>query len=205
MSEPTPQQPPYAPQDAQQAYPQQAYPQQPQPPQSYQQQPVGQQAPQPQYTPQPPSQQKPRKPMRYIRVWLPAFVLMIVLDVLGCLFLVGCFLNVSGTVGTSTVNFAQVADKCENAAATMSGDDDSLSAEITYDGIDNKKPGKAYDCLVSELGIPSSTVNKIDNTRTLDGMQSDTWDGIKVTWSYSADTDSDWNAGTLQMTFEHVK
>lgn len=200
MSEPTPQQPLYAPQDAQQAYPQQ-----PQPPQSYQQQPVGQQAPQPQYTPQPPSQQKPRKPMRYIRVWLPAFVLMIVLDVLGCLFLVGCFLNVSGTVGTSTVNFAQVADKCENAAATMSGDDDSLSAEITYDGIDNKKPGKAYDCLVSELGIPSSTVNKIDNTRTLDGMQSDTWDGIKVTWSYSADTDSDWNAGTLQMTFEHVK
>ena len=143
--------------------------------------------------------------MRYIRVWLPAFALMIVLDVLGCLFLVGCFLNVSGTVGTSTVNFAQVADKCENTAATMSGDDDSLSAEITYDGIDNKKPGKAYDCLVSELGIPSSTVNKIDNTRTLDGMQSDTWDGIKVTWSYSADTDSDWNAGTLQMTFEHVK
>lgn len=191
MSEPTPQQPQYVPQGAQQAYPQQTQPVQPQ----------YQTAPQ-----QSPVRQQPVNRMKRVSIPVAGLVAMAVFDVLGGFFLLGLLANVLGSASTApSVDFAQVADKCGNQAAMMSGDDDSLSADITYDGIDGTKASKAYECLVNELGIPSSTANKIDNTRTLDGMQSDTWDKIKVTWSYSADMDSDLDGGTLSMTFEHVE
>lgn len=191
MSEPTPQQPQYVPQGAQQAYPQQTQPVQPQ----------YQTAPQ-----QSPVRQQPVNRMKRVSIPVAGLVAMAVFDVLGGFFLLGLLANVLGSASTApSVDFAQVADKCGNRAAMMSGDDDSLSADITYDGIDGTKASKAYECLVNELGIPSSTANKIDNTRTLDGMQSDTWDKIKVTWSYSADMDSDLDGGTLSMTFEHVE
>ena len=186
MSEPTPQQPQYVPQGAQQAYPQQT-----------QHQTAPQQSPVP---------QRPVNRMKRVSVPVAGLVAMAVFDVLGGFFLLGFLVNVLGSASTaSSVDFSQVADKCGNQSAMMSGDDDSLSADITYDGIDDTKASKAYECLVNELGIPSSTANKIDNTRTLDGMQSDTWDKIKVTWSYSADMDSDLDGGTLSMTFEHVE
>lgn len=186
MSEPTPQQPQYVPQGAQQAYPQQTQ---------------HQTAPQ-----QSPVRQQPVNRMKRVSIPVAGLVAMAVFDVLGGFFLLGLLANVLGPASTApSVDFAQVADKCGNQAAMMSGDDDSLSADITYDGIDGTKASKAYECLVNELGIPSSTANKIDNTRTLDGMQSDTWDKIKVTWSYSADMDSDLDGGTLSMTFEHVE
>ena len=191
MSEPTPQQPQYVPQGAQQAYPQQTQPVQPQ----YQTVPQ-----------QSPVRQQPVNRMKRVSIPVAGLVAMAVFDVLGGFFLLGLLANVLGSASTApSVDFAQVADKCGNRAAMMSGDDDSLSADITYDGIDGTKASKAYECLVNELGIPSSTANKIDNTRTLDGMQSDTWDKIKVTWSYSADMDSDLDGGTLSMTFEHVE
>lgn len=186
MSEPTPQQPQYVPQGAQQAYPQQTQ---------------HQTAPQ-----QSPVRQRPVNRMKRVSVPVAGLVAMAVFDVLGGFFLLGFLVNVLGSASTaSSVDFSQVADKCGNQSAMMSGDDDSLSADITYDGIDDTKASKAYECLINELGIPSSTANKIDNTRTLDGMQSDTWDKIKVTWSYSADMDSDLDGGTLSMTFEHVE
>lgn len=190
MSEPQPQQQ-YVPQNAQQACPQRPY----------QPQQVGHQQ-----APQTPPQHNPRKPRRCISVWLPVFVLMIVLDMLGCLYIIGCLLNVGSMAETSSVDFAQVADKCDNRASMMSGDDDSLSADITYyDGINGTEANKAYECLVSEIDIPSSITHKIDNTRTLDGTQSDTWDKTKITWSYSSNMDSDLDGGTLSMTFERLK
>lgn len=183
--------------------PQPAQPQQPTQPQCH---PAPQPPMQQQPTPQQAAPQQPVKRMKRVSVPVAGLVAMAVFDVLGGFFLLGFLVNVLGSASTaSSVDFSQVADKCGNQSAMMSGDDDSLSADITYDGIDGTKANKAYECLVNELGIPSSTANKIDNTRTLDGMQSDTWDKIKVTWSYSADMDSDLDGGTLSMTFEHVE
>ncbi|MBW3090598.1 hypothetical protein [Bifidobacterium miconisargentati] len=39
-------------------------------------------------------------------------------------------------------------------------------------------------CLLSELDTPDSVRTKMGNTRALDGTQTDSWDGIKATWSY---------------------
>lgn len=192
MSEPTPQQPQYVPQGAQQAHPQQTQPAQPQ----------YQTAPQ-----QSPVRQQPVNRMKRVSIPVAGLVVMAVFDVLGVLFLLGLLANVLGSASTApSVDFAQVADKCGNRAAMMSGDDDSLSADITYyDGINGTDANEAYDCLVTEIDIPSSIVHKIDNTRTLDGTQSDTWDKTKITWSYSSSVDSYLDGGTLSMTFERVE
>lgn len=192
MSEPTPQQPQYVPQGAQQAHPQQTQPVQPQ----------YQTAPQ-----QSPVRQQPVNRMKRVSILVAGLVVMAVFEVLGVLFLLGLLANVLGSASTApSVDFAQVADKCGNRAAMMSGDDDSLSADITYyDGINGTEANEAYDCLVTEIDIPSSIVHKIDNTRTLDGTQSDTWDKTKITWSYSSSVDSYLDGGTLSMTFERVE
>ena len=182
-------------------------PLQPTPPQQSQwQQPMNSQPySQTPYQPTPQQPTTPKKPKRTVQVRTPVFVCMIILDVLGVLFIFGACLSLKRDGKTAqTIDFAQVADKCGNNAATINGDSDSLSADITYDGFDDKKADKAYNCLVSERDSPSSTVSKIANTRTLDGTQSDAWESIKATWSYSADMDSSWGGGTLRMTFEHA-
>lgn len=168
------------------------------------------QQPQSQVPPQQPMLQQPVqqpvKRMKRVSVPVAGLIAMAVFDVLGGFFLLGLLVNMSGSASTApSVDFAQVADKCGNRAAMMSGDDDSLSADITYyDGINGTEANEAYDCLVTEIDIPSSIVHKIDNTRTLDGTQSDTWDKTKITWSYSSSMDSYLDGGTLSMTFERV-
>ena len=42
-------------------------------------------------------------------------------------------------------------------------------------------------CVVNELSMPDYIVQKVDHTRALDGMQSDTWDGYTATWTYHPD------------------
>ena len=34
------------------------------------------------------------------------------------------------------------------------------------------------------MNLPDSIRSKMESTRPIDGTQSDTWDGLKVTWSY---------------------
>lgn len=46
-------------------------------------------------------------------------------------------------------------------------------------------------CVLDELDIPASTIRLMDTTRALDGRQTDSWDGIKATWSYHPDNGLD--------------
>jgi hypothetical protein len=52
-------------------------------------------------------------------------------------------------------------------------------------------PIEAIASLIKALEMPTSIVTKIENTRALDGTQSDSWDGIEVSWSYHPDSGID--------------
>ncbi len=65
---------------------------------------------------------------------------------------------------------------------------------IIVDGEGDEQSGapmEAIASLVTALEMPTSIVTKIENTRALDGTQSDSWDGIEVSWSYHPDTGID--------------
>ena len=42
-------------------------------------------------------------------------------------------------------------------------------------------------CVYDELNMPNSMQTKIDHTRPIDGTQTDKWNGITATWTYSDD------------------
>jgi len=46
-------------------------------------------------------------------------------------------------------------------------------------------------CVLGELGVPASITARMGNTRGLDGVQTGSWPGYLVTWSYHPDTGLD--------------
>ena len=179
------------------------YPQQPQQPTMQQlQQPSGQQYP-PAPMPVPAMPQKPKRQRRYVRVWLPVFIGMVLLDVIGGLFVLVCFAAASDQ--SQTADFEQIASKCRNSGSVINADSEFLNIDFDYEGESQETLSqKAFNCVINELDMPNSVISKINSTRTIDGMQSDSWDGIKVTWTYTGNQDS-YGDGEFNVTFEHAK
>jgi hypothetical protein len=75
------------------------------------------------------------------------------------------------------VNIRQAAQGC--------GLEEPESNSITFTQVDPESE-RIYDvaCVLYALDVPESTVAKIENTRMIDGMQSDEWNGIRATWTY---------------------
>lgn len=48
-----------------------------------------------------------------------------------------------------------------------------------------------HKCVLDKLGAPSGIVERMSRTRALDGMQTETWPGYKVTWTYHPDSGLD--------------
>jgi hypothetical protein len=46
-------------------------------------------------------------------------------------------------------------------------------------------------CILDALDVPDSVLNRIDNTRALDGRQSATWDQLTASWGYHPDNGLD--------------
>ena len=46
-------------------------------------------------------------------------------------------------------------------------------------------------CMLNELDIPDSVLNRIDSTRALDGRQTADWDGFRASWGYHPDNGLD--------------
>lgn len=53
----------------------------------------------------------------------------------------------------------------------------------------------SYECLAENMNIPKSLQTKIGATTGLSGSQTDSWDGVQITWSYSG-------SNGLSMVFE---
>lgn len=45
-----------------------------------------------------------------------------------------------------------------------------------------------YHCVAGQTRMPESVTGKIDQTNGFSGMQSDSWDNLKATWSYNGNS-----------------
>lgn len=171
------------------------------------------QQPQSQVPPQQPMLQQPVqqpvKRMNRVSVPVAGLIAMAVFDVLGGFFLLGLLVNVFGSVSTaSTADFVEVMNECDSdddSDVSITADSDSLDIDVESDGTSDESPSeKVFSCVCDKLDMPSSVSNKMNGTRMVDGRQSDTWKDIKVTWSYTPSSDSNWG-GELDVTFEHAK
>jgi len=61
-------------------------------------------------------------------------------------------------------------------------------AGMSIDGVGAKKPQGAgldqIECILSELGAPSTVQARMGNTLALDGTQDASWSSLRATWTY---------------------
>ena len=73
--------------------------------------------------------------------------------------------------------YAELGDS--NLTLTMDGkgDDDPAGLDV-----------KDIACVMNQLQVTDAVVQHIDQTRALDGMQTDEWPGFKARWTYHPDS-----------------
>jgi hypothetical protein len=78
---------------------------------------------------------------------------------------------------SDTEKWASLADKGSTLIVTGTDVDTSSGKAAT----------KVAICLMDQTKMPASVRNHVEHTRALDGTQTDSWDGIKVRWTYHPD------------------
>jgi hypothetical protein len=89
----------------------------------------------------------------------------------------------------SQTRFEKAVASC-TGLPTASLADEGKTINVTSIGKDNTATGtplEAIVCGLEALNVPTSTVAKIDRTTSLQGVQTDTWDGIEASWTYHPD------------------
>lgn len=79
---------------------------------------------------------------------------------------------------------------CSSTWASVASDGSYLSVDTNPDNIDDYTEYEAYLALYSinsALGLPESLIEKMGQTRALDGRQTETYDKITVSWTYHPD------------------
>ena len=136
-------------------------------PEAYPQQPAMRQPSVQQYPPAPmpvpAAPQKPKKQRRYVRVWWPVSIGMVISDVIGGLFVLVCFAAAGDQ--SQTADFEQVAGRRRNSGSVIDADSEYLNIDFDYEGESRKTPGqKAFNCVVDELDMPNSVRSRISKT-----------------------------------------
>jgi hypothetical protein len=103
----------------------------------------------------------------------------------------GAFVVVAGVITTVVLvaNSASLSDARTQCEAGILGDGgDTLLIDMMGEEYTS---GTAtigdVDCVLAELDAPTSVTARMDSTRALDGMQTATWDGYSVSWTYHPD------------------
>ena len=95
---------------------------------------------------------------------------------------------VAGAVDGSS-RLEQVAEECLLGSTA----DDGMSISFDTQGEEDYASDGPYDtvediaCALNELETPDYVVEHMDNTRALDGQQTDEWDTFEARWSYHPD------------------
>lgn len=101
---------------------------------------------------------------------------------IGTVIVLGTVVSGCGAVGGGSADndFQGVYNSCVT-------DKDRQAIELADGGqtliIQTSSPGDAVSCVLSGVGIPDSTLAKINAATTASGQQSETQDGITYTWS----------------------
>jgi len=78
--------------------------------------------------------------------------------------------------GTAHVSGMTLADEGTSLTFDMKGEEDTRGADIT-----------SIMCVFNQLKMPSAVLSHIEQTTSMDGRQSETWDNVTVSWSYHPD------------------
>lgn len=93
----------------------------------------------------------------------------------------------------ATPNLLEVAERHLGSTAIVTGDSDSVSVVIFESGISRAAPG--LTSMLDELGFSSAVLDRMGNTRALDGTREAQGKNCNVTWTFHPDDG-------LQMVFE---
>ncbi|MDF2847135.1 MAG: hypothetical protein K0R97_1117 [Oerskovia sp.] len=129
----------------------------------------------------------------------------------------GLVVGVIGTLGvTSAQEAADEQARADAAAAAKEAQQAVLQAAMSACGLDDGDPGlqvgdegrtltvdhrggddsagassEELFCIVDALDTPSSVVSHMEQTTSMDGRQTESWDNITVSWSYHPDRGMD--------------
>jgi hypothetical protein len=107
-----------------------------------------------------------------------------VLAIITILGLSACSSSTSALGGSTKIE--KIAETCE-----MTGNvaDEGHTIAFDTEGEEDSSGDAIEDvaCVLAGLDIPASVVERIDNTRALDGMQDAEWDGYSAQWNYHPD------------------
>ena len=76
----------------------------------------------------------------------------------------------------SRVRGIDLGDEGRSLTFDMRGEDETSGASISY-----------IACIFGELDMPSAVRSHIDQTTSMDGRQTETWENVTVSWSYHPD------------------
>jgi hypothetical protein len=99
----------------------------------------------------------------------------------------GALTDAIGSIGTSTLQAA-----VESCASEYSGYVDVLDngKTISIDGNGEEKSGAPIQeiaCILQAIPVPSYIIQRMEQTRAIDGIQRETFDGFDISWSYHPD------------------
>ena len=83
----------------------------------------------------------------------------------------------------------RTADEC-SAVLQVGDEGHTLSLHVAEKPGDNVFAWVDFDkfrCITGELEVPSYVITHIQQTRALDGMQTDSWDDMSARWTYHPD------------------
>ena len=96
--------------------------------------------------------------------------------------------NVAGGVLSaaqpSPITAATEACGVENSQYIVVGDE---GQSVSMDSVGDESEGADYAdilCVLSELDVPDSVLNRINSTRALDGRQTADWNNLTASWGY---------------------
>jgi hypothetical protein len=120
----------------------------------------------------------------------------LVIGVIGTLGIGALANTVSGTpVGASSeadTRLVDAVDDCGASEGVELGDKDQTLV-IDVEGEEDTS-GAAYAdqaCILSQLDMPASVESHLNQTTSMDGRQTESWDGVTIEWSYHPDRGSD--------------
>lgn len=98
--------------------------------------------------------------------------------------------NVAATTAAADAVFADALEECgvpNNADAEVSDGGRTLTINVRgeedFSGISYAE----MECIERALNTPQSVISHIGQTTSMDGRQSESWDGITMSWSYHPD------------------
>lgn len=87
----------------------------------------------------------------------------------------------------SDTDLERAADSCSTENANLDTGDDGKSMHLTISMKSSAERLQAATCVLEQIDAPDAMVDKLIETRAIDGRQEDTWDDFSASWTYYPD------------------